>query len=71
MKQFHDKELPLCFVDFKPQADVDCVLVNFKDAIRRNIDYLIEQGINVSASSVGKNPSVTVREIGSTLVKRR
>ena len=44
VKQFRDKELPLCFVDFKPQADVDCVLVNFKDAIRRNIDYLIEQG---------------------------
>lgn len=41
---FLEKKLPLCFVDFKPQPDVDCVLVNFKDAVKNNIDYLIEQG---------------------------
>lgn len=41
---FLEKNLPLCFVDFKPQQDIDCVLVNFKNAVKQNIDYLIDQG---------------------------
>lgn len=37
------KNVPLCFVDYLPKGDYDSVIVDFKKAIRRNIDYLISK----------------------------
>lgn len=37
-------DVPVCFVDFKPDTNSDCVLVDFKSAIKSNIDFLISQG---------------------------
>ena len=34
------KKVPLCFVDYLPKDDYDSVIVDFKKAMRRNIDYL-------------------------------
>ncbi|TVP90853.1 LacI family DNA-binding transcriptional regulator [Alkalibacterium sp.] len=44
VKKLEQNNVPVCFVDFKPYTDSDCVLVNFKSAIKGNIDFLIGQG---------------------------
>ncbi|GEK89543.1 LacI family DNA-binding transcriptional regulator [Alkalibacterium putridalgicola] len=44
VKQLMRHNVPLCFVDHLPQEEVDSVVVNFKKAMRRNIDYLLEKG---------------------------
>lgn len=44
VKQLQSHNVPLCFVDYLPDEEVDSVVVNFKKAMRRNIDYLLEKG---------------------------
>ncbi|SFC55611.1 transcriptional regulator, LacI family [Alkalibacterium subtropicum] len=44
VKQLQSHKVPLCFVDYLPQEEVDSVVVNFKKAMRRNVDYLLEKG---------------------------
>lgn len=44
VKRLEQNDVPVCFVDFKPNTGSDCVLVDFKSAIKRNIDFLINQG---------------------------
>ncbi|MDZ7834738.1 MAG: LacI family DNA-binding transcriptional regulator [Alkalibacterium sp.] len=44
VKQLKGHGVPLCFVDYLPEEDVDSVVVDFKTAMRRNVDYLLEKG---------------------------
>ncbi|WP_423190066.1 LacI family DNA-binding transcriptional regulator [Alkalibacterium sp. f15] len=44
VKQLKSNDVPLCFVDYLPKEECDSVVVNFKKAMRENIDYLIEKG---------------------------
>lgn len=44
VKQLKNHKVPLCFVDYLPREEIDSVVVDFKKAMRRNIDYLIEKG---------------------------
>lgn len=44
VKQLKDHQVPLCFVDYLPREECDSVIVDFKKAMRTNIDYLIAKG---------------------------
>lgn len=43
VKQLKNYHVPLCFVDYLPKEECDSVIVDFKKAMRRNIDFLIEK----------------------------
>lgn len=44
VKELQSHNVPLCFVDYLPDEEIDSVVVNLKKAMRQNIDYLLEQG---------------------------
>lgn len=44
VRQLKEHNVPICFVDYLPKEECDSVVVNFKKAMRKNIDYLIEKG---------------------------
>ena len=44
VKQLNQHQVPLCFVDYLPREECDSVVVDFKKAMRHNIDYLIDKG---------------------------
>ena len=38
------KDVPICFVDYLPEGDYDIVIVDFKNAMRQNVSYLLSKG---------------------------